>query len=722
MKKRITALALAFAMVLGAVAVAAGTEKSITVTPMTLNINGQTVTPTKSDGKAAEVFAYDGATYVPLRYLGELMGIRVEWDKSDPNTAKLVSDKITLPAAGAGVSFKAGTYTGEGKGFGGAVRVSVTVSDTRIEKIEVTGNKETAGVGTPALERIPTNVVEGQGLNVAAVSGCTFSSKGVLAAIEDALTKAGGNIAVLKTLPAAENASVKETVNLSADVVIVGGGGAGLAAAQAAAEQGAKVIVLEKTAALGGTTLLSGAYYACGNQEVSKKAEMNDKMHGDVEAILALEPKNDDMARWQAAVKKQYADYKASGADYMFDSEEFHMLQVYADGNFTADTKLVERYCSSSYECYKWMEKSGFTWSSDIIAGKASDSGKVVLDAQRARRNKGEGKQRNSAMMIELFQNNGLAAKIPVEYMTEVSGKELIVDNGRVTGVRAEGSDGTSYVVEASKGVILATGGVGSNVALINEYNEWYPTLPDDFASDNSAGITGDGLVMAQAAGAELIDMEKVQMFVHGTSYYTGVSPYVCAYTNMMVNGAGKRFVKEDADDRTLAAAMIGAGKSYLLSDANSTTITDGRTADGVDVEELISEGLLFRADSIEELAKQIGADPAVLSASVKSFNAICDTKKDDEFGRTKFIGNEKLTTAPYYATLTLPAEHHSMGGLHIDTEMHVLTAENKPLPGLYAAGEICSGFNGEDRISGNAILEALCGGMIAGKNVTAGK
>lgn len=62
------------------------------------------------------------------------------------------------------------------------------------------------------------------------------------------------------------------------------------------------------------------------------------------------------------------------------------------------------------------------------------------------------------------------------------------------------------------------------------------------------------------------------------------------------------------------------------------------------------------------------------------------------------------------------------MGGLHIDTEMHVLTAENKPLPGLYAAGEICSGFNGEDRISGNAILEALCGGMIAGKNVTAGK
>ena len=100
MKKRITALALAIFMVLGTAALAAGTEKSITVSPMTLNINGQNVTPTKSNGEAAEVFAYDGATYVPLRYLSELLGIAVEWDKANPDVAKLVSDKITLPAGG----------------------------------------------------------------------------------------------------------------------------------------------------------------------------------------------------------------------------------------------------------------------------------------------------------------------------------------------------------------------------------------------------------------------------------------------------------------------------------------------------------------------------------------------------------------------------------------------------------------------------------------------
>ena len=66
MKKRITALILACLMVMGTVAAAAGTEKTISVTPMSLSVNGQAVTPTKSDGTPAEVFAYEGATYAPL--------------------------------------------------------------------------------------------------------------------------------------------------------------------------------------------------------------------------------------------------------------------------------------------------------------------------------------------------------------------------------------------------------------------------------------------------------------------------------------------------------------------------------------------------------------------------------------------------------------------------------------------------------------------------------
>ncbi len=91
MKKRIVALGLAVLMVAGTTAIAAAVEKTISVTPMNMTINGQAVTPLKSDGTPAEVFSYDGATYVPLRYLSETLGIQVEWDPAAPNTAKLVN-------------------------------------------------------------------------------------------------------------------------------------------------------------------------------------------------------------------------------------------------------------------------------------------------------------------------------------------------------------------------------------------------------------------------------------------------------------------------------------------------------------------------------------------------------------------------------------------------------------------------------------------------------
>lgn len=125
MKKRIAAISMALVMGLGAVALAAEGAKSITVTPMSMTINGQTVTPTKSDGTAAEVFSYDGATYVPLRYLSELLNIEVEWDKDDPNTAKLVN----VPGFEAGNVAQAtvyGVYTMEGDAVDSAIRTVVT--------------------------------------------------------------------------------------------------------------------------------------------------------------------------------------------------------------------------------------------------------------------------------------------------------------------------------------------------------------------------------------------------------------------------------------------------------------------------------------------------------------------------------------------------------------------------------------------------------------------
>ena len=111
MKKRITAFAMALAMVAGTVAMAAGVEQTISVTPMNLTVNGQQVTPPGADGAAAGVFASQGVTYAPVRYLCELLGIEVEWDKNDPGTVKLAGD-ITVPVSG---EAKSGTFTAAAK-------------------------------------------------------------------------------------------------------------------------------------------------------------------------------------------------------------------------------------------------------------------------------------------------------------------------------------------------------------------------------------------------------------------------------------------------------------------------------------------------------------------------------------------------------------------------------------------------------------------------------
>lgn len=103
MKRHIVLFVLIFAAIFGIAALAVEREKSISVLPMNITVNGQAVTPTGSDGTSAEIFAYDGATYVPLHYLGELLGIEVGQDAAAPSTAKLMSDEFQIPANSQGV-------------------------------------------------------------------------------------------------------------------------------------------------------------------------------------------------------------------------------------------------------------------------------------------------------------------------------------------------------------------------------------------------------------------------------------------------------------------------------------------------------------------------------------------------------------------------------------------------------------------------------------------
>ena len=169
---------------------------------------------------------------------------------------------MMLLSAGASAEMTAGTYTGEGQGIGGAVKVAVTVEGGAITAVEVVEHAETAGICDPAIEKIPAAIVAAQSLAVDTVTGATVTSKAILAAAEQALTEAGADIEALKTAaPKAEQAE-GEAIEMTTDVVVVGAGGAGVAAAVEANDNGASVVLLEKLTQIGGTTATSRAWSA----------------------------------------------------------------------------------------------------------------------------------------------------------------------------------------------------------------------------------------------------------------------------------------------------------------------------------------------------------------------------------------------------------------------------------------------------------------------------
>ncbi|HCW72600.1 MAG TPA: flavocytochrome c, partial [Clostridiaceae bacterium] len=228
--------------------------------------------------------------------------------------------------------YKAGEYTATGEGNYGEIPVTVTFSETEILSIVVGDNEETPDIAKPVFEKIPDEILTGQTLHVDVVAGATNSSKGLLAAIEACVEKAGGDVEALKNKVV--EVGEKEAIEKTADVVIIGGGGAGAAAAASAAENGASVILVEKGSSLGGNTVRAGGAYNAVDEERQSAVEMNDALINDLKSILEVdENKFGDFKDTVVTLKEQIRKYFAEGdTTKLFDSEELHMYQIYIGG------------------------------------------------------------------------------------------------------------------------------------------------------------------------------------------------------------------------------------------------------------------------------------------------------------------------------------------------------------------------------------------------------
>lgn len=448
------------------------------------------------------------------------------------------------------------TFEGVGKGFGGEIKVAATVEGGKLTAVEVLSHGETAGISDPAFAKIPTAIIENQTVAVDTVAGCTFSSNGLIEAVKAAWLAAGAAEAdITKAVEAKE--TTKELETKTADVVIIGAGGAGMSAAVEVLRAGGSVLVIDKMANVGGNTAAAGSALNAAGTDIQKAGTITPTGIDAIEVMLAKEPHNDDMKRWQESVRKDLDAYLASGSTHVFDSVDLHKLQTYADGDYVAKSELVEVLGDNAPKAIEFLAELGMQWKPEITAA-------VGATWQRSHQPTGSfgGLGRDFVMPQHNFvvENGG-------EVVVDRKAEELIMENGRVVGVKGTGSDGTPFEYRANKSVIMATGGFAANVEMRQAYNKYWATLDENVPTSNLPCATGDGIGMATAVGANLVGMEWIQL-VPGCVVNMSAS-----ISNLIfVNAEGNRFVREDDRRDVLSGAILSQTGSYFwgIQDAHN--------------------------------------------------------------------------------------------------------------------------------------------------------
>ena len=594
----------------------------------------------------------------------------------------------------AGVS---GEFTGTAKGMGGDVTVTLTLTDGKITGCTAEGKDETPGIGTMALEQLPGAIAESGSIAVDGVATATITSDAIKEAAAAALVAAGLNADDYKTeVKAEENKAEDSTID--ADIAIVGAGGAGMTAAITAAAEGKSVVILESQPMVGGNSVRATGGMNAGKTVYQDENEFAEGAGVEKTLKTAAEKyaDNETITALAKTVSEQWAAYQADPKGY-FDSVELMELDTMIGGKGVNDPALVETLCSNSADAIDWLGEQGITLNSVSSAGGASvkrihrpvnEEGKVVSVG---------------AYMVPLLEED--CQKAGVQMMLNTTATEILTDdNGAAVGIKATGASGETITINA-KAVILTSGGFGANMDMVVEYK---PELKG-FMTTNAPGILGQGIKMAQAIGADTVDMDQIQ--IHPTVQYDSASLITEGLRGdgaVLINSEGKRFIDEVGTRDVVSAAEIAQPGSYSWLIIDQKMVDDSSVIQGY-----IKKGYTFEGKTYEELAEQIGVDGAALAETMNTWNGYVEAKNDPDFGRTSFAN--KLDTAPYYAIKVTAGVHHTMGGLKINTNTEVLNENGEIIPGLFAAGEVTGGVHGANRLGGTAVSDFVVFGRIAG-------
>ena len=443
----------------------------------------------------------------------------------------------------------------------------------------------------------------------------------------------------------------------------------------------------------------------------------------------------------------------------LFSTLNLHIFQTYYGGLrqsadksewIYGDVDLVKQFIEDGQDLKPWLESMGSTFIEDTqptLIGALWYRENEFIGANVDTDGDGETEEYGGrwgtyfmAPMTSFLQANE-ANKV----MTRTTATGLIEEDGRVTGVKAMMYDGTEVTAHANKGVILCTGGYAANIDMVLDYNIYWSEeyLSKATKTTNRSSQKGDGIVMAEEVGAATTGLGFTQLmpisWVDNGNLAFGGGNYAC-WINPTT---GHRFVDEGSERDVLSLAEFRNGievngtKGVFLEFYNAEQLMPApmQLADGD------YEGRYYRRTIAElpELFEKLGieADPEVVIQTIRDYDMAVMTGSDyPDVGKaiaSRTIGNvEKNEDGSYNvdtydldnALLTIrlmaPSTHHTMGGIKVDTERHVLSTDGELIPGLYAAGEVTGGIHGGNRLGGNAIVEIFVSGRTAAKAVTA--
>lgn len=451
-----------------------------------------------------------------------------------------------------------------------------------------------------------------------------------------------------------------------AKVIVVGGGLSGLSAAHTLYDRGANVLVLDKNPFFGGnsTKATSGINGAGTNAQAELGIPDSAKVFFEDTKRSARELARDDLI-------KILTGKSAEAVNWLQDK-------------FGLDLSKVSRLGGHTFE--------------RTHRGGAQFPGMVITYAQ-----------------MEALEE--LAEKDPnrVQIIKKARVTKLLKDgSGAVTGVEYE-FDGQTYTENGP--VILATGGYAADFSADGLLAKHRPDLLK-LPTTNGDHCTGDGQKMALAIGGAGIDWEKVQ--VHPTGLVDPNEPdakvkFLAAEAlrgvgGILLNREGDRFVDE------LGHRDYVTGKMWENNKFPIRLVLNKESSDEIlwHCKHYVGRGLMKRFDSGSELAKEFGIPESKLKSTFDEYVQIGQGKKPDPY-KKKFFHNFNFTMqGPFYVASMTPVLHYSMGGVEINEKSEVLDTNKKPIPGLYASGEVAGGVHGANRLGGSSLLGCVVFGRVA--------